>query len=209
MSSTVDLKVSMVEARSVNLDFEGKNYSAASNHLKSLGLAVLYECSMKVLNEYQRGLYTKVLAKVPREIALFLDPIVLSFVLRDACDLSGVDYVWLDLEGEDEVGCSAWVKDKDANAVISLAIDLLKRHLEKYLIDAYDHDTREDMIRVWEAGLGLKECPICGAASPDRRIITTNKHKFRGWTCKSCGYHVILPSDALDYLPSSKVAVSD
>ncbi|MFH0897628.1 MAG: hypothetical protein V1850_06245 [Candidatus Bathyarchaeota archaeon] len=199
MSMAENLKVSMFEARTVNLDLVDKSYDAASNLLRRHGLMVLYECGMNVLNEVQRGLYSKVISKVPREIVLFLDPIVLSFALRDACDLSGVDYMWLDLEGEDDVGCSAWVNEKDSNAVISLAIDLLKRHLEKYLIDAYDHGTREDMMRVWDAGLGLQACPICGEASPERRVIAANEHKFRGWTCKSCNYHVILPSDSLDY----------
>lgn len=208
MSSAEKLKVSMFETRAVNLDLEDKNYGAASDLLKGHGLVILYECGMKVLNEFQRGLYTKVMSKVPREIVLFLDPIVLSFALRDACDLSGVDYVWLDLEGEDDVGCSAWVKENDSDAVISLAVDLLKRHLDKYLIDAYDHGTREDMIRVWAAGLGLQACPICGVASPERRVIAVNKHKLRGWTCKGCGYHVILPSDSLDYF-SGKLEVSD
>ena len=203
MSSAEDLKVSMFEARPTDLDLEGKNYGASSNILKSRGLTVLYECSMKVLTEFQRDLYAKVIAKVPREITLFLDPITVSFALRDACDVSTVDYVWLDLETDDQVGCSAWVKEKDANAVIGLAVELLKRHLEKYLIDAYDYGTREDMIRIWEAGLGLQECPLCGAVSPERRVIVANKRKFRGWTCKSCGYHVIIPSDVLDYLNSN------
>ncbi len=199
MIGTEDMKVSMFEMRAVNLDLEGKTYGAASNLLKSHGLVILYECSMKILNEFQRGLYSKVIAEVPKEIELFLDPIVLSFALRDACDLSSFDYVWLDLEGEDEVGCSAWVKENDSDAVINMTVDLLNRHLEKYLIDTYDHGTREDMVRVWKAGLDLQKCPVCGWASPERRIIVTNKRKFRGWSCKSCGYHMVLPSDSLDY----------
>lgn len=203
-----NLKVSMVETRTVNLDLEDKSYGAASDLLKGHGLVVLYECGMKVLNDFQRDLYAKIMAKVPREITLFLDPIVLSFALRDSCDLSGVDYVWLDLEGNDDVGCSAWVKENDSNVIISLAVDLLKRHLDKYLIDAYDHGTREDMISVWTTGLGLQACPLCGTASPERRVIAVNKHKLRGWTCTSCSHHVILPSDILDYI-SGKLEGSD
>lgn len=199
MSDMENLKASMFETRATNLDLESKSYGVASNLLKDHGLTILYECGMTVLNEFQRSLYTKVMMKVPKETVLFLDPIILSFALRDACDLSGVDYVWLDLESEDEIGCSAWVKNEDVNVVINLAVNLLKRHLDKYLIDAYDHETREDMLRVWESGLGLQECPICGTALPQRKVIITNNHKFRGWLCKSCGYHVVLPSDTLVY----------
>lgn len=200
MGNVGDLKVSMFETSIGNLDLEDKEYNTVSDLLKSLGLTILYESSMSVLTEFQRGLYESVMAKAPREMALFLDPIVVSFALRDACDLSGVDYVWLDLEGDDEVGCSAWVRKKDGDTVIGLAIDLLRRHLAKYLIDVYSRETREDMVRVWEAGLELQVCPICGETSLKRRLIATNKYRLRGWTCAECGHHMIVPSDALDYL---------
>lgn len=202
MDNAEDLKISMFEASVADLALEGMSYSAASGVLKNRGLTILYECNTRVLTEFQRGLYKKMMANVPREIALFMDPIVLSFSLRDACDVSGVEYVWLDLEDDDEVGCSTWVKEKDGNTVVDEAVSLLRRHLEKYLIDAYDRLTREDIIKVWEAGLGLQECPVCGEASPERKVVSSDKHRFRAWTCKGCGHHVVVPSDALDYLKS-------
>lgn len=199
-SELKDMKVAMSESNLTNVDLEGKNYGAASTDIKSLGLSIIYECRMHSLNDFQKKLYEKVIAKTPKNIALFADPIVVSFALKDACDISGVDYVWLDLEGENEVGCSAWVKEKDEDDVINLAISLLKRHLEKYLIDAYDRRTREDLANVWDTGLGLEECPVCGKTPIERRTIAANNYKFRGWTCSACGHHVIVTSDALDYL---------
>lgn len=199
-SELKDMKVAMSETNISDLDLDDKKYSAVSVILEDLGLLLMYECRVRALTTSQKGLYEKVLSKIPKEIALFVDSIVVSFALKDACDISGVDYVWLDLEGGDDVGCSAWVKEKDENAVINLSVNLLKRHIEKYLIDAYDRGTREDLAKVWEAGLGLQECPICGNASVDRRTISSNNRKFRGWTCSVCTHHVIVPSDALDYL---------
>jgi len=202
MGRADDLKVSMSEASLADLDLEGESYGVVSDLLKGRGLATLYECRMNVLTEFQRGLYEGVMAKVPKEIALFLDPIVVSFALRDACDISGVDFVWLDLEGDGDLGCSVWVREGDGDVVVALAFGLLRRHLEKYLIDVYDRGTREDMVRVWEAGLRLQECPICGEPSPERRVIAVNKRRFRGWTCTGCRHHVVVPSDVLDYLNS-------
>jgi hypothetical protein len=200
VSEPEDLKIAMYETSISDLNLEDKNYRTISGILRNRGLAILYECCMRTLTTFQRGLYEKVLAKVPREIGLFSDPIVVSFALKDACDISGVDYVWFDLEGDDDVCCSAWVREEDGDAVVVLAARLLNRHLEKYLIDAYDRRTREDLVRVWEAGLGLQECHICGKSSSERRTITANNRKFRGWTCNGCGRHLIVPSDTLDYL---------
>lgn len=118
------------------------------------------------------------LTNIPRETALFVDPTVVSFALRDDCDFSGVDYIWFDLESNNDMGCGAWMRKKDVDDVINLAISLLSRHLEKYLIDAYDRKMREDMIRRWEDGLRLLECPICGKASLERKTIVTNNIKF-------------------------------
>ena len=190
----------MFETSIADLDLAGKRYDEVLNLLSYHELSVLYECCMSSLTDFQKGLYEKVIAKVPKEIALFSDPIAVSFALRDACDLSGVEYVWLDLEGDDDVGYSAWVREEDWDAVVRLAIDLLKRHLEKYLLDVYDRGTRNGIAGVWEAELPLQLCPVCGGASPERRVISANKRKFRGWTCTGCGHHVIVPSDALDYL---------
>lgn len=201
MSAAEELKISSFEGNLGNLDLEDKNYDAASDELKKLGLKILYETRMDVLTRFQWRLYMKLLAKIPKDIVLFVDPIVLSFALRDACDLSGASYVWLDLEGDDEVGSSVWTKEQDVNSILALAVDLLRRHLEKYLIDVYSHDLREEMVRVWEAGLGLEVCGVCGKTSLKRRVIVVAKNnKLRGWACSNCGNHIVIPSDALDYL---------
>ena len=200
MDTTTDYKISMCEARIVDLDLDEMNYEKAADLIKKRDFTILYECFMKVLTKFQRDLYDKAMTKVPADLKLFSDPIVLSFALQDACDTSDVEYVWLDLEGENEVGCSVWVKEQDKNTIIQLARGLLQRHIEKYLLDAYDHVTREDLARVFEAGLGLQECLICGAPSPERGYIVVNKSKLRGWNCKHCKHRTILPSDALDYL---------
>ena len=200
MSEVENYKIAMSETSIPDLDLEEKKYATVTSLLKSRDLSNIYECHMKTLTPFQRDLYEKVLTKVPREMSLFAEPIVVSFALKDACDVSGVDYVWLDLEGEDDVGCSAWVREKDRDSIISLAIDLLKRHMEKYIIDVNDRGTRDDLAKVWEAGLGLKECSVCGKSSPERRTIAANSYKFRGWTCSGCGHHVIVPSDTLNFL---------
>ena len=201
MSDMANLKVAMMETNPSNLrslGLEGKGYGSALEVLRQNEFEVFYECRTSVLTKFQKELYEKVLSEVPKDLAIFLDPIIVSFALKDACDFSGVDYVWLDLEGEDEVGNSAWVRKEDQKKVLDLAIRFLERHLEKYIIDAYDRRTREDMVRIWEAQVKLQECPICGSSSLERRLIMTKKQKLRGWTCSSCGHHVILPSDALE-----------
>ncbi len=195
------LKVSAFETNIGNLELEDKCYDSVSDQLRGMGLTVLYEARMGVLTELQRSLYENVLLKVPKDLVLFLDPIVISFALRDACDLSSVDYVWLDFENDDDVGCSAWMRKNDGDGVIDLAVDLMRRHLEKYLIDVYSRGTREEMVRVWEAGLGLEACSVCGGTSLKRRLIMADRHhRLRGWACAKCGNHVVIPSDALDYL---------
>ncbi|MCJ7634353.1 60S ribosomal protein L37a, partial [Candidatus Bathyarchaeota archaeon] len=114
------------------------------------------------------------------------------------------DYAWLDLEGDDEVGNSAWSKGSHEE-IVDIAIKLLGKHLEKYILDAYDRHTREDMVRVWEAQLKLLACPICGESSLERKPIIINNTMIRSWVCTSCGYHVAVQTDVLKYLQSSGV----
>jgi len=69
------------------------------------------------------------------------------------------------------------------------------------LIDIYSRETREEMIRVWEAGLELEICSVCGETRLKRRLIIAGKNsRLRGWACTRCGNHVVIPSDTLNYL---------
>ena len=43
--------------------------------------------------------------------------------------------------------------EKDVDRIINLATNLLKNHLEKYLIADYDRRTQKDMTGIWEASL--------------------------------------------------------
>ena len=208
MSDMTGLKIAMIEMNSSNvkdLGLEGKSYGFASEVLRRNDFQVFYESRTSVLTQFQRELYELVLSTIPKELALLLDPIVVSFALKDACDYSGVDYVWLDLEGDDEVASSAWVRKDDQKEVLDLAIKFLKRHLEKYILDAYDRCTREDMARVWEAQIMLEACPVCGSSSLERRLVVMKKQKLRGWTCTDCGNDVIIPSDVLEMVRNGKL----
>ena len=199
MKEMETLRVSMVETNLPKLDLENKAYAEASETLKSRGLEVLYESRTSDLTPNQRQLYQTVTAKAPKGLAILLDPIVVGFAVHDALDLSGLDYAWLDLEGDDEIGNSAWTRE-GGEKILVFAIELLKAHLEKYIIDAYDRQTREDMVSVWKAELRLLACPVCGESSLEREPILAGNHNIRSWACTSCGHHVIVQSDALQYL---------
>jgi hypothetical protein len=190
----------MVETNLPGIALQGHSYDEASERLRELDFDVFYDCRTSILSPGQRGLYDVILSRIPNDLKVFLDPIIVSFVLRDACDISEADYVWLDLEEGEEVGCSAWLKRGDHDAVLAEAMYLLERHLEKYVIDAYDRRTRDDMLRVWEAQLDLQECVICGDASPRRRLLDVADHKLRGWRCSTCGHRTVLHSDVLTLL---------
>jgi len=196
------LRVSMVETNLRELDLENKTYTEAFEALRSRGLEVLYESRTGVLTPFQRELYEKTVKRAPKEVSILLDPIVVAFAVHDACDLSSLDYAWLDLEGEDEIGNSAWARDAQEE-ILSLAMRLLRAHLEKYVLDAYDRQTREDMVRVWEAQLKLLACPVCGESSLERRPILTNKQMVRSWVCADCGHHVVVQADVLKYLQTN------
>lgn len=204
MDEMADLSVVMVETNLSDLTIGEKRYGDASTILKENSLEILYECRTSVLTEFQRELYGTITPKA-RDLTIFLDPIIISFALRDACDISGLDYVWLDLDGEEEIGCSAWVKGEDREVVRSLMHRLLKRHLDKYIIDAYDRRTRENMTRIWEAELKFHECAICGEASLDRQQIPSQNHHLRGWVCSNCGHHIILPTDILEHIEETRI----
>jgi len=197
MGTRGSCRISMVETNLPGFALQGHTYAEASERLRELDFEVFYECRTSTLSPGQRGLYDVILSQLRNDLTVFLDPIIVSFVLRDACDISDVDYVWLDLEEGEEVGCSAWLKRADQDSVLDEAMYLLERHLEKYVIDAYDRRTRDDMLRVWEAKLDLQECVICGNASPSRRLFDVADQKLRGWNCATCGHRTVLHSDVL------------
>jgi hypothetical protein len=206
MTEMASFKVAMAETGSLylkSLGFEGKIYDSVSELLRQNEFEVLYECSTSVLTVFQRELYERFLSNVPRGLRIFLDPIVLSFALKDACDFSGVVYVWLDLDGRDDAGSSAWTRREDQVRIIGSVVGLLKRHLEKYILDVYDRETREDLASVWDAQMRLEACPVCGSSSPERKLIVASRMKLRGWVCHDCSNHIILPSDALEFLSGS------
>jgi transposase-like protein len=89
------------------------------------------------------------------------------------------------------------------DSILSIAGGLLKKHLEKYILDAYDRHTREDMVRVWEAQLKILQCPICGEPSLKRKPIILNNNMIRSWVCSDCGYHVTVQTDVLNYLKNN------
>ena len=198
------LRVSMVESNLPELDLENKIYKIAFESLKNHGFEVFYESRTSVLSPFQRELYGKTLNTVPKDISILVDPIIVAFAIHDACDISDFDYAWLDLEGENEVGNSAWTKGGHEE-IVEIAINLLGKHLEKYILDAYDRHTRQDMVRVWEAQLELLSCPICGGSSLERKRIIINNAMIRFWVCTSCGYHAAVQTDVLKYLQSSGV----
>ena len=73
-----ELKVSAFETNIGNLDMEDISYGAVASQLKRLGLKILYETRVNVPTNFQRRLYVELLVKIPKDILLFLDPIVLS-----------------------------------------------------------------------------------------------------------------------------------
>ncbi len=201
-----NLSITVVETSIPNFgqDLVGKTLDHASSVVALRDLELLYEGRTSTLDSSQRELYEMVLSKVPKKLAIFLDPIIVSFALKDASDLSNVDYVWLDLEGGEDFGNSLWVKRGAEKEILRLMNDFLGNHLEKYVIDAYDRLTREDMTRIWEAQIDLKECPICGGSSFVRRFFKMNRQELRGWICSECEHHIILPSDTLDFFRNSR-----
>jgi DNA-directed RNA polymerase subunit RPC12/RpoP len=193
------LRVAMMESNLQEFDLENKTYQEAYETLSHCSFEILYENRTSVLTLFQRGLYENALKWAPKMLAKFLDPIIVAFAVHDACDLSKRDYAWLDLEGDGQIAGSAWTRN-GGDEVLSLAGQLLRKHLEKYVLDAYDRQTRDDMARVWDAQLRLLECSICGETSLDRKPILFDKDVIRSWACSNCGHHVVVQADLIEYL---------
>jgi hypothetical protein len=200
------LTIAIVETSVPNLGrtLVGKTMEQATEVLSERGLELLYDSRTSVLKDSQRRLYERILSKVPNKLTIFVDPIIVSFALKDACDRSSSEYIWLDLEGNDDIGNAVWTEKAQKENILRLMIGFLRNHLEKYVIDAYDRLTREDMARVWEAQIDIEECPICGANPLTRKLVKRNKQELRGWTCSKCRHHVILPSDILEFIGNNR-----
>ena len=200
------LTIAMVETSvpHVGQDLVGKTLDEVADALATRGLERLYESRTGVLSPSQRQLYERILAKVPSKLTIFLDPIVLSFALKDACDRSSSAYVWLDLEGNDDVGNAVWTETTGDDEILRLMTGLVQDHLEKYVIDAYDRLTREDMTRVWKAQIDIEACPVCGATPLTRRFIKRSGVELRGWICATCSHHMILPADILAFIETNR-----
>lgn len=205
------VKIVMVEvyppelASSLSLQF--KSYTFATNVLKTEGFLPFYEFHTGILTTTQRGFFEEIVSRAPKKIRVLLDPLIISFAVRDACDISGVEYVWLDLEENDDVGSSAWVKEKDIEQVSQTTFHLVESHIGKYLLDAYDRKTREDLERAWQAELRLPECQVCGATVIERRKppLKASGLTMRGWKCSNCGFQTLLPSDVLELVEKRRV----
>jgi hypothetical protein len=202
MDDMAGFKVTIVESNLHELNLAAATYGPASEELRRRGFEILYESRTDVLTPFQSELFQKIVARAPKTIAPLLDPIVLAFAMHDASDISKTDYVWLDLEGDDEIANSAWVRRENQEEVISNAFRLLERNLEKYVLDTYDRRTRDDMVSVWEAQLNIKGCPVCGKNSLKREPLQLGKKRLRGWVCTNCSHHVMVQADVLDYLSS-------
>ena len=202
MDDMAGFKVTIVESNLHELNLTAATYGSASEELRRRGFEILYESRTNVLTPFQSELFQKIVTRAPKAIAPLLDPIVLAFAMHDAGDISKTDYVWLDLEGDDEIANSAWVRRENQEEVITIAFRLLERNLEKYILDTYDRRTRDDMVSVWEAQLNINGCPVCGKNSLKREPLQLGKKRLRGWVCTNCNHHVLVQSDVLDYLSS-------
>ena len=202
--SKLTIAIGETSVPNVGQNLVGKTLEQATDVFPGRGLELLYESRTSVLNESQRKLYEKIFEKVPSKLTIFVDPIIISFALKDACDRSSSEYIWLDLEGIDDLGNAVWTEKAQEEDILRLMSGFLRNHLEKYVIDAYDRLTREDMARVWEAQIDIKECPICGANPLARKLVKRNKNELRGWTCSKCRHHVIVPSDILEFIGNNR-----
>jgi hypothetical protein len=205
------VKIVMVESYppeiTSSLSLQSKSYTFAENILKTEGFVPFYEFHTGILTSTQRGFFEEMVSRAPKKIKVFLDPLIVSFAVRDACDLSGVEYVWLDLEKNDDVGSSAWIKKKDVEKLYQTTFHLIDSHIGKYLLDAYDRKTREDLERAWQAELRLPECQVCGATVIERKTppLKVNGERLRGWSCSNCGFQTLLPSDELELVEARRV----
>jgi len=202
MGDLAGFKVTIVESNLHDLSLAAATYEPVSEELRKRGFEILYESCTDILTTFESELFQKMVARAPKDIAPLLDPIVMAFAIHDASDLSKTDYVWLDLEGNNEIANSAWVRKENQEEVIAIAFRLLERNLEKYILDTYDRRTRDDMVSVWEAQLSISECPVCGKNSLKRAPLQLGKKRLRGWACANCNHHVMVQTDVLDFLLS-------
>jgi len=204
MGETRSLRVSLVESYPAefagDLGLAGKTLDEATEFLRVKEYDLFYECRTSVLTEPERIAFARVRTKMPGGLGVLLDPLTVSFAVKDACDISGVSYVWLDLYGDGDAGNCVWIASKDHDHVLGLTIYFLERHLEKYLIDAYARSTREDMSRLWNAELKFQVCWFCGSDSMKRQLVKLKGNKLRSWICMNCGFHVVVPDDILQLL---------
>jgi len=200
MDNMADFKVTIVESNLHDLNLTADTYRAVSEELRRRGFEILYESRTNILTPFESELFQKTVARAPKTIAPLLDPIILAFAIHDASDLSKTDFVWLDLEGKDEISNSAWIRKENQEEVIKIAFRLLERNLEKYILDAYDRRTRDDMTCVWEAQLNIKECPVCGKDALKREPLLLDRKRLRGWACTNCSHRIMVQADVLDYL---------
>jgi len=203
MDDMASFKITIVESNLHDLNLTATTYGQASEELRRRGFEILYESRTNVLTSFQSELFKKIVARAPKTIAPLIDPIVLAFAMHDASDISNTDYIWLDLEGDDEIGNSGWVRRENQEEVITIAFRLLEKNLEKYVLDTYDRRTRDDMVSVWEAQLNINGCPVCGKNALRREPLQFGKKRLRGWVCTNCGHHVMVQADVLDYLFST------
>jgi len=204
MGEARSLRVGLVESYPAefagDLGLMGKTLDEATQILGAKEYDLFYQCRTSVLTDPERASFAKVRSKMPGGFGVLLDPLTVSFAVKDACDISGVNYVWLDLDGDGDAGNCAWVASKDHDHVLGLTIHFLERHLEKYLIDAYAKPTREDISGLWNAELKFSNCWFCGSNSLKRQLVKLRDHKLRSWVCPNCGFHVVLPDDILQLL---------
>jgi len=205
MTTRSTLKLSMIESYPPDLGqglgLAGLTYEDAFNVLKKTNMVLLYESNTGVLTSKQRQLFENILEKVPSEIKAFLDPLIVSFAVHDACDSSDTKYLWLDFTEGDNISSSAWVEHGRDEEVLKRTVELLEKNLEKYVIDAYDRQAREGITSIWSAELAIPECWYCGTrGSMVKKIIAVNDKRVRGWTCNKCGHSMILPQDILENL---------
>ena len=146
MAKKDTVKPSMIESYPPELSQElgviGLSYEEAFSVLKNTDLVLLYESSTGTLTERQRNLFENFWERASKELKAFLDPLIVSFAVHDACDSSDADYIWFDLAEGENISSCAWVKSGKDQEITKLAMELIEKHLEKYLIDAYDRQAR-------------------------------------------------------------------
>ncbi len=209
MAKKDTVKTSMIESYPPELGQElglvGLSDEEAFSVLKKTDMVLLYESSTGILTERQRKLFENFWDSASKELKAFLDPLIVSFAVHDACDSSDANYIWFDLAEGENISSFAWIKSGKDKEITKLAIELLEKHLEKYLIDAYDRQAREGIANLWNTDLAIPECWYCSSKnSMVRKVITVNDNKFRAWSCTKCSHNTVSPKDILEYLKKKR-----